>query len=77
MSNILIFIDLLKTQLLIENVFVDSNKSLDSKIQKSSKNKQDPEINMSQELSQNEGRKADQRRRSKRIRDKMSKIAVR
>ncbi|XP_040512013.1 ankyrin repeat domain-containing protein 31 isoform X5 [Gallus gallus] len=42
-----------------------------SKIQKSSKNKQDPEINMSQELSQNEDRKADQRRRSKRIRDKM------
>ncbi|XP_021235814.1 putative ankyrin repeat domain-containing protein 31 [Numida meleagris] len=42
-----------------------------SKIQKSSKKKQDPEINMSQGVSQNENRKADQRRRSKRIKDKM------
>ncbi|XP_015704291.1 ankyrin repeat domain-containing protein 31 isoform X3 [Coturnix japonica] len=44
-----------------------------SKIQKSSsKNKQGPEINMSQEVFQNEDGKADKRRRSKKVRDKMS-----
>ncbi|XP_019465988.1 uncharacterized protein LOC104914973 isoform X2 [Meleagris gallopavo] len=46
-----------------------------SKIQKSSENKQDLEINRFQEVSKNEDRKAE-RRRSKRIRDKMSKMSL-
>ncbi|XP_031465183.1 ankyrin repeat domain-containing protein 31 isoform X2 [Phasianus colchicus] len=58
-------------QKLPHNLTTRSKAKYFSKIQKSSKNKQDPEINRSQEVSKNEDRKADERRRSKRIRDKM------
>ncbi|XP_042681729.1 ankyrin repeat domain-containing protein 31 [Centrocercus urophasianus] len=58
-------------QKLPHNLSTRSKAKYFSEIQKSSKNKQDPEINRSQEASKNEDRKVDERRRSKRIRDKM------
>lgn len=51
------------------------NKSLVSKIQKpASKGKEDLETNMYQEITTNEDKNAEVIRRSKRIKDKMSKI---
>lgn len=51
------------------------NKSLVSKIQKpASKDKEDLETNMYQEITPNEDKNAEEIRRSKRIKDKRSKI---